>query len=287
SALRLASSSCRATSIKLSSATRLATSPPAIPPMPSQITANPSRSTIPNASWFVRRTIPISVRPATSISSVLRRSSTPDRTAAAPTPSRSTFQAPPSIVTSSSPTSLLSVHEPALTRQGAPSSRAVSSRAKVGVERSSTVFQSQSAASQSPETMVNSLRMPAAEITVSKEDYLKAIIEAESEGHTVIPAFLAQWLGVSAPAVTKALRRLREDGYVNSSTDGPLKLTTKGREAAHRTALRHHLVERMLAEIFGMEWHQIHAEAERLEHVISPAFEAKLIERLGQEGECP
>lgn len=125
------------------------------------------------------------------------------------------------------------------------------------------------------------------EITVSKEDYLKAIIEAESEGHTVIPAFLAQWLDVSAPAVTKALRRLREDGYVEASTEGPLRLTTKGREAAHRTARRHHLVERMLAEVFGMEWHQIHAEAERLEHVISPAFEAKLIERLGEDGECP
>jgi len=129
--------------------------------------------------------------------------------------------------------------------------------------------------------------MPVAEITVSREDYLKAIIEAESEGHTVIPAFLAQWLGVSAPAVTKALRRLREDGFVNNSTDGPLRLTSKGREAAHRTALRHHLVERMLSEIFGMEWHQIHAEAERLEHVISPEFEAKLIERFGEEGDCP
>ncbi len=129
--------------------------------------------------------------------------------------------------------------------------------------------------------------MPTAEITVSKEDYLKAIIEAESEGHTVIPAFLAQWLGVSAPAVTKALRRLREDGYVNTASDGPLKLTTRGRQAAHRTALRHHLVERMLSEIFGMEWHQIHAEAERLEHVISPAFEAKLLERLGESGDCP
>jgi DtxR family Mn-dependent transcriptional regulator len=125
------------------------------------------------------------------------------------------------------------------------------------------------------------------EITVSKEDYLKAIIEAESEGHTVIPALLAQWLDVSAPAVTKAMRRLREDGYIDPSIDAPLKLTPKGREAAHRTALRHHLVERMLSEVFGMEWHQIHAEAERLEHVISPAFEAKLIEKLGQEGDCP
>jgi DtxR family Mn-dependent transcriptional regulator len=125
------------------------------------------------------------------------------------------------------------------------------------------------------------------EITVSKEDYLKAIIEAESEGHTVIPALLADWLDVSAPAVTKAVKRLRENGYLDTAADGPLKLTAKGREAAHRTALRHHLVERMLAEVFGMEWHQIHAEAERLEHVISPAFEAKLIEKLGEKGDCP
>jgi DtxR family Mn-dependent transcriptional regulator len=124
------------------------------------------------------------------------------------------------------------------------------------------------------------------EITVSKEDYLKAIIEAESEGHTVIPALLAQWLDVSPPAVTKAVKRLRENGYLDPA-EGPLKLTPKGRQAARRTALRHHLVERMLAEIFGMEWHQIHAEAERLEHVISPAFEAKLIEKLGEEGDCP
>jgi DtxR family transcriptional regulator, Mn-dependent transcriptional regulator len=125
------------------------------------------------------------------------------------------------------------------------------------------------------------------EITISKEDYLKAIIEAESEGHIVIPALLAQWLGVSAPAVTKAVKRLREDGFIDANRHGALKLTARGRETAHHTALRHHLVERMLSEMFGMEWHQIHAEAERLEHAISPAFEAKLIERLGEEGDCP
>jgi DtxR family transcriptional regulator, Mn-dependent transcriptional regulator len=125
------------------------------------------------------------------------------------------------------------------------------------------------------------------EITISKEDYLKAIIEAESEGHTVIPSLLAQWLEVSAPAVTKAVKRLREDGFIGANRRGALKLTAKGREAAHHTALRHHLVERMLSEMFGMEWHQIHAEAERLEHAISPAFEAKLIEKLGEEGDCP
>ena len=124
-------------------------------------------------------------------------------------------------------------------------------------------------------------------MTVSREDYLKAVIEAESEGHTVIPALLAQWLSVSAPAVTKAVKRLRQDGFLDSTRKGRLRLTGKGREAAHRTALRHHLVERMLSEMFGMEWHQIHAEAERLEHAISPAFEAKLIERLGEQGDCP
>jgi DtxR family Mn-dependent transcriptional regulator len=51
--------------------------------------------------------------------------------------------------------------------------------------------------------------------------------------------------------------------------------------------LRHHLIERMLSEIFGMEWHEIHEEAERLEHAVSPAFEAKLREKLGEGGACP
>jgi DtxR family transcriptional regulator, Mn-dependent transcriptional regulator len=124
-------------------------------------------------------------------------------------------------------------------------------------------------------------------ITVSKEDYLKAILEAESEGRHVIPAMLAHWLSVSAPAVTMALKRLKRDGFVDVQADGIVRLTASGKETAYRTALRHHLIERMLSEIFGMEWYEIHAEAERLEHAISPAFEAKLIEKLGDEGDCP
>jgi DtxR family Mn-dependent transcriptional regulator len=56
---------------------------------------------------------------------------------------------------------------------------------------------------------------------------------------------------------------------------------------AYRTALRHHLIERMLSEVFGMEWHEIHEEAERLEHAVSPGFEAKLREKLGEGGACP
>jgi DtxR family transcriptional regulator, Mn-dependent transcriptional regulator len=124
-------------------------------------------------------------------------------------------------------------------------------------------------------------------IFASKENYLKAILEAEAEGRQVIPATLAHWLEVSAPAVTMALKRLKRDGLVEVGADGIVRLTQAGRETAYRTALRHHLVERMLSEIFGMEWYQIHEEAERLEHAVSPAFEAKLREKLGESGACP
>jgi DtxR family Mn-dependent transcriptional regulator len=92
---------------------------------------------------------------------------------------------------------------------------------------------------------------------------------------------------VSAPAVTMALKRLRRDGYVEVGEDGIVRLTETGRETAYRTALRHHLIERMLTEVFGMEWYEIHDEAERLEHAVSPAFEAKLKEKLGEGGACP
>ena len=124
-------------------------------------------------------------------------------------------------------------------------------------------------------------------IHVSKENYLKAILEAEAEGREVIPAVLAHWLEVSAPAVTMALKRLKRDGLVKVGADGIVRLTASGKETAYRTALRHHLIERMLSEIFGMEWHEIHEEAERLEHAVSPVFEAKLRERLGEGGSCP
>ena len=124
-------------------------------------------------------------------------------------------------------------------------------------------------------------------ITVSKEDYIKAILEAESEGETVISATLAHRLSVSPPAVTMALRRLKRDGLVRVPADGRLSLTPAGKKIARKLTLRHHLIERMLAEIFGMEWYKVHDEAERLEHVVSPDFEAKLLARLGRGGACP
>jgi len=124
-------------------------------------------------------------------------------------------------------------------------------------------------------------------ITVSKEDYLKAIHEAESEGDSVISATLAHWLKVSPPAVTMALRRLKRDGLVRVQSDGHVTLSAAGRRIARKLTLRHHLIERMLSEMFGMEWWKVHDEAERLEHAVSPGFEAKLLARLGRGAACP
>jgi DtxR family Mn-dependent transcriptional regulator len=124
-------------------------------------------------------------------------------------------------------------------------------------------------------------------ITISKEDYLKALAEAEAEGETVISATLAHWLSVSRPAVTAALKRLKKDGMVSVKKDGRIQLTSQGRQVAEQTILRHHLIERMLSEMFGMPWYEIHEEAERLEHAVSPAFEKKLVEKLGDNDICP
>ena len=124
-------------------------------------------------------------------------------------------------------------------------------------------------------------------ITISKENYLKTIAEAESEGETVIAATLARWLKVSAPAVTMAIRRLKRDDLIRVGREGQITLTRPGRAIANRLLNRHHLIERMLTEIFGMEWYKVHEEAEQLEHAVSADFENKLREKLGNEDACP
>jgi DtxR family Mn-dependent transcriptional regulator len=128
---------------------------------------------------------------------------------------------------------------------------------------------------------------PKRTITVSKEDYLKAIVEAEAEGQIVIAATLSHWLSVTRPAVTFALKRLGKDGLVSVKSNGRIQLTRQGRQIAERTIFRHHLIERMLSEHFGMAWYEVHEEAERLEHAVSPAFEKKLVEKLGRKDTCP
>jgi DtxR family Mn-dependent transcriptional regulator len=125
------------------------------------------------------------------------------------------------------------------------------------------------------------------ELTISKEDYLKAIAEGEAEEGAVIAATIARWLDVSAPAVALALRRLRRDKLATVDRKGRVSLTAAGRRITDKLRIRHHLVERMLYEMLGIEWYKVHEEAERLEHAISEDVERRLIALLGPSGRCP
>src|ERR1700757_478907 len=123
--------------------------------------------------------------------------------------------------------------------------------------------------------------------SVSQEDYLKTIWELVEEGQPPISARLAEELGVTPPAVTAALKRMKRDDLVSVARDGRIDLTRKGRELAGRMALRHQLAEMLLTEVIGLPWSKAHDEAERLEHAISPEVEALLLKRFGDKKSCP
>jgi DtxR family Mn-dependent transcriptional regulator len=84
-----------------------------------------------------------------------------------------------------------------------------------------------------------------------------------------------------------AVKRLKRDGLIEVGGEGHIALTGPGREIANRLLHRHHLIERMLTEVFGLEWYKVHDEAEQLEHAVSTDFEQKLVEKLGTGGVCP
>jgi DtxR family Mn-dependent transcriptional regulator len=84
-----------------------------------------------------------------------------------------------------------------------------------------------------------------------------------------------------------AIKRLKRDALISVAAEGQITLTPAGREIASRLLNRHHLIERMLTEIFGLEWYKVHEEAEQLEHAVSADFERKLVERLGSTYACP
>jgi len=123
--------------------------------------------------------------------------------------------------------------------------------------------------------------------SVSQEDYLKAIWELLEEGQPPISARLAEELEVTPPAVTAALKRMRRNDMVRVARDGRIDLTRKGRAVAERMALRHQLAELLLTDVIGLSWSKAHAEAERLEHAISPEVEALLLKRFASKKTCP
>lgn len=121
----------------------------------------------------------------------------------------------------------------------------------------------------------------------SIEEYLEAVYRLEREGPGVTTSGLASELGVAAASVSGMLKKLAADGYLEHRARGEAKLTQKGLEVAVRVMRRHRLAERLLTDILGMGWDEVHAEACMLEHAISERVEQRLIALLGDPQTCP
>lgn len=117
--------------------------------------------------------------------------------------------------------------------------------------------------------------------------YLEAIYYILAEGETVRSARLADWLGVSRPTVTVALRRMTRDGLVRINPRKAIELTARGEDAAASIVRRHRITERWLYEVLGLDWVAADAEAARLEHAISERVERRLYEALRRPTTCP
>ena len=100
-------------------------------------------------------------------------------------------------------------------------------------------------------------------------------------------ARLADWLSVSRPTVTVALRRMTRDGMVRLNAHKEIELTARGDEAAAAIVRRHRIMERWLTDVLGLDWVTADAEAERLEHAVSEVVEETLYRSLGRPKTCP
>jgi DtxR family Mn-dependent transcriptional regulator len=117
--------------------------------------------------------------------------------------------------------------------------------------------------------------------------YLEAIYYMWSEGESLRSARLADWLGVSRPTVTVALRRMTGYGMVKMNRRKEIELTAAGRKAAEAIVRRHRIMERWLTDGLGLDWVTADEEAARLEHAVSEVVERRLYEVLGRPRTCP
>jgi DtxR family Mn-dependent transcriptional regulator len=117
--------------------------------------------------------------------------------------------------------------------------------------------------------------------------YLEAIYYMWSEGEPLRSARLADWLGVSRPTVTIALRRMARDGMVRMTRTKEIELTARGMAEAESIVRRHRIMERWLTDGLGLDWVTADEEAARLEHAVSDVVEKRLYEVLGRPKTCP
>jgi DtxR family transcriptional regulator, iron-dependent repressor len=123
--------------------------------------------------------------------------------------------------------------------------------------------------------------------TVAEEEYLQMMFWLEEAGLPITGANIARAMQLSPPTVHEMIGRLEGDGYVDRADDKSLTFTDQGREEAQAITRRHRLIERFLTDVLGIPWDEVHEEAERLEHAMSPVLEERMLAAIGDAKTCP
>jgi DtxR family transcriptional regulator, iron-dependent repressor len=126
-----------------------------------------------------------------------------------------------------------------------------------------------------------------AQATVAEEGYLQTMFWLEEAGLQINGANIARAMQLSAPTVHEMIGRLEGDGYVERADDKSLTFTGRGRDEAQAIVRRHRLIERFLTDVLGIPWDEVHEEAERLEHAMSPVLEERMLAAIGDAKTCP
>jgi DtxR family Mn-dependent transcriptional regulator len=119
------------------------------------------------------------------------------------------------------------------------------------------------------------------------EMYLRTVYELEEEGVVPLRARIAERLGQSGPTVSQTVARMERDGLLHVADDRHLQLSGPGRREAIAVMRKHRLAERLLADVIGLEWEEVHIEACRWEHVMSDAVERRIVALLEPPLVCP
>ena len=129
--------------------------------------------------------------------------------------------------------------------------------------------------------------MSASHATVAEEEYLQSLYWLEEAGLQMTAANVARAMQVSPPTVSEMVKRLIDDGYIDRAEDKTLSFTDSGREQARQMVSRHRLIERFLTDVLGIPWDDVHEEAERMEHAMSPRLEERMRAAIGEANTCP
>jgi DtxR family transcriptional regulator, Mn-dependent transcriptional regulator len=123
--------------------------------------------------------------------------------------------------------------------------------------------------------------------TLAEEEYLQSLFWLFEAGLPMTGANLARAMQLSAPTVHEMLGRLERDGYIVRARNRPVEFTDEGKVQAEEVVSRHRLIERFLTDVVGVPWDDVHEEAERMEHAMSPRFEAYVRQAIGNATTCP